>query len=78
MAHANITVLTHPSFPQVLTPALHQLVPSLRRFDAPIYCEYELPEFGGELCARVATIHHLDTHTDCCGKHFAALEVGRG
>jgi hypothetical protein len=68
MSHSsNLPLLSHPAFSQVFGAALNQLVPGNRRFpDAPIYCENELPQYGGELCARVATVCDLETERMLC------------
>lgn len=67
----------HPAFARIFEgifpQAIQQSLAPVRRSEAPVYCEYELPEFGGERCARVATVHHLEASMDCCLKHFEAL-----
>lgn len=66
MAHSTLPALPPLSFPQVFSPATAEVFLPRRRFDAPIYCENELPEFGGEVCARVAVVTSLETEQSLC------------
>ena len=66
----------HPIFARIFGEFTQAQVNLSRRSEAPIYCEYELPQFGGEKCAKVAVVHHLDSNLDCCLKHFEAVNRG--
>jgi hypothetical protein len=67
MAQDTLAVLSSPEFPQVFSQAITHIFTRVRRFpDAPIYCQNELPEYGGELCARIAVVSSLETEQQLC------------
>jgi len=87
MAAHDLTVLSHPNFPQVLDAAIdHALGRMVERVLARHMpelgcCQYESPEsYGGacdsEPCRALATVHHLASEQEFCLAHF--LEVSRG
>lgn len=55
----------HPVFARIFR-EFTQVQSSVRRFNAPIYCQNELPEYGGERCARVAVVSDLETEQALC------------
>ena len=60
----------HPVFARIFQNVFPAAVESVyfpvRRSDAPIYCEVELEQFGGEKCARIATVTDLESEKPMC------------
>lgn len=60
----------HPVFARILAGYFPQAIQSvyfpLRRSEAPIYCQFELPQYAGEKCARVAVVTDLQSETEMC------------
>jgi hypothetical protein len=67
MAAKTLPLVPTPAFPQVFSQATAVVYSTVRRFpDAPIYCERELPEYGGELCHRIASVCEVETELSLC------------
>lgn len=73
MASRTLPVLTHPSFPQVFTPAMHERI---RRIGQILnLCDHEDEKY---CCPARATVHHLSSGQELCLSHFRDAEVTLG
>jgi hypothetical protein len=66
----------HPIFAQIFHQFTAAQLTLSRRSEAPIYCEYELPRFGGEKCGKVAVVTNLETEQEMCLGHHQAVSRG--
>ena len=69
MATQTLSVLTHPSFPQVFKAAIEQ---ELRRVDL-VRCCFSDPHCD---CKSVATVHDRKSEQEFCLRHFQAVRRG--
>lgn len=77
MAAPTLAPQLHPAFLRILEgifpQAIQQEFVPVRRTDAPIYCECEMPQYAGERCARIAAVTDLASEIPMCLKHFAGV-----
>lgn len=82
MAQRTLSVLTHPSFPQVFAAAISQSVNRVCDTPQLTICCYQDPESswgacdGGYLCNELAVVHDVSTELDYCFKHYRMVSRG--